>query len=178
MNKKTKIFLSLLPIILVFVLIFVFSSFDATSSSSQSARIVRFIKKYIFPDLNTLKNKYDIKIVNDTASFIVRKIAHLSIYTLLGMFTFAGLWPINNKKARYFTAVGICMAYAVTDEIHQLYVPGRSCEIRDVLIDTCGSAVGALICLVIVLLLELRRIKKRQRRVSVKRNDMIRAGEQ
>ncbi len=162
MNKKTKIILSLLPVVVVFILIFVFSSFDATSSASQSSRIVSFIKKYIFPDLSTLRNKHDIKIVNDTISFIVRKAAHLSVYTLLGVFSFTGLWAIKDKKKRYFTAVGICMAYAVTDEIHQSFVPGRSCELRDVIIDTCGSAFGAAVCLVVLLLLELRRIKKQQ----------------
>ena len=162
MNKKTKIILSLLPVVVVFILIYVFSSFDATSSSSQSSKIVDYIKKYIFPDLSTLRNKHDIKIVNDTISFIVRKAAHLSVYTLLGVFSFAGLWAIKDKKKRYFTAVGICMAYAVTDEIHQSFVPGRSCELRDVIIDTCGSAFGAVVCLTILLLLELRRIKKQQ----------------
>ena len=162
MSKKTKILLSLIPVFAVFILIFVFSSFDATSSASQSSKIVNFIKKYIFPDLGTLRNKHDIKIVNDTISFIVRKVAHLSVYTLLGVFSFSGLWAVKNKKKRYFSAVGICMAYAITDEIHQSFVPGRSCELRDVIIDTCGSAFGALICLLVLLLLELRRIKKQQ----------------
>ena len=168
MNKRTKIILSLLPVVLVFILIFVFSSFDATSSASQSSKIVDFIKKYIFPDLSTLKNKHDTRIVNDTISFIVRKIAHLSVYTLLGIFSFTGLWAVKNKKKRYFSAVGICMAYAITDEIHQSFVPGRSCEIRDVIIDTCGSAFGAFVCLVILLLLELRRIKKQQTSAAAK----------
>ena len=38
-----------------------------------------------------------------------------------------------------------CFIYACTDEFHQLFVMGRSCEIRDVLIDTLGSFVGILI---------------------------------
>ena len=36
--------------------------------------------------------------------------------------------------------------YAVTDEIHQYFVPGRSCELRDMLIDACGVAAGVLLC--------------------------------
>jgi VanZ family protein len=37
----------------------------------------------------------------------------------------------------------ICLLTSIFDEFHQLYVPGRSAEIRDVLIDLAGSAVGA-----------------------------------
>ena len=39
--------------------------------------------------------------------------------------------------------------YAVTDEVHQYFVPGRSCEIRDMVIDGCGVAVGVLIMAII-----------------------------
>ena len=36
----------------------------------------------------------------------------------------------------------LAVAYAISDEIHQFFVPGRSCQIKDVLIDSCGAAVG------------------------------------
>ena len=36
----------------------------------------------------------------------------------------------------------ICLIYAFSDEIHQLFVLGRSGEFRDVLIDFCGSILG------------------------------------
>ena len=36
----------------------------------------------------------------------------------------------------------ICFLYACSDEIHQLFVPGRSGEARDVLIDTLGACLG------------------------------------
>ncbi len=159
MSKRTKILLSLLPVLFVFVLIFVFSSFDATDSSAQSSTIVKFIKKNIFPDLSKLKNKTDVRIVNDTIAFIIRKGAHMTVYMLLGFFSFASLWFIKNKKGRYFSAIAVSAIYAISDEIHQMYVPGRSCEFRDVCIDTCGAAFGAVICLVIVLLTELRRVR-------------------
>ena len=159
MSKRTKILLSLLPVLFVFVLIFVFSSFDATDSSSQSSTIVKFIKKNIFPDLSKLKNKTDIRIVNDTISFVIRKGAHMTVYMILGFFSFASLWFIKNRKARYFSAVAVAAIYAISDEIHQMFVPGRSCEFRDVCIDTCGAAFGAFICLIIVLLTDLRRVR-------------------
>ena len=159
MSKRTKILLSLLPVLFVFALIFFFSSFDATDSSAQSSVLVKFVKEDIFPKLSKLRNKTDIKIVNDTVAFVIRKTAHISVYMVLGFFSFVSLWFIKNRKARYFSAVAVAAIYAISDEIHQMYVPGRSCEFRDVCIDTCGAAIGAVICLIIVLLTDLRRVR-------------------
>ena len=52
-------------------------------------------------------------------------------------------------------------AYAVTDEFHQAFVPGRSCELRDVVIDSCGVLTGVLAALLAGWIRE-RRIKVRQ----------------
>ena len=41
-------------------------------------------------------------------------------------------------------ALGAAALYAVTDEVHQYFVPGRSCELRDVLVDTSGALTGIL----------------------------------
>lgn len=41
-------------------------------------------------------------------------------------------------------ALAICISYAISDEVHQLYVPGRSGEVRDVIIDTAGASLGIL----------------------------------
>ena len=55
-------------------------------------------------------------------------------------------------------ALLICAVYAATDELHQMFVQGRSCEVRDILIDSLGALTGILIaCLISVL-----RAKKKQ----------------
>jgi VanZ family protein len=38
----------------------------------------------------------------------------------------------------------ICILYAILDEVHQIFIPGRSGEIRDVFIDSSGSGTGIL----------------------------------
>ena len=43
-----------------------------------------------------------------------------------------------------------CMLYAATDEFHQLFVPGRGAQVRDVVIDTCGSLIGTAVFLLIM----------------------------
>ena len=50
---------------------------------------------------------------------------------------------ITRKRA--VIAIVLTALYASTDEFHQLFVPGRSGQVRDVLIDSCGAAIGVLI---------------------------------
>ena len=55
------------------------------------------------------------------------------------------------KKLVYrglFAAVFSCI-YASSDEIHQLFVPGRAGQVRDVLIDTSGAVAGILLAILI-----------------------------
>ena len=50
------------------------------------------------------------------------------------------------KRQRRYTAVSLPIAslYAITDEVHQRFVPGRSCQAADWAIDTAGAALGLL----------------------------------
>jgi VanZ family protein len=41
-------------------------------------------------------------------------------------------------------ALLLCILYAISDEVHQIFIPGRSGEIRDVIMDIVGSSVGVL----------------------------------
>ena len=42
-------------------------------------------------------------------------------------------------------AILICVLYAASDEIHQIFVPGRSCRVMDILLDSFGSISGIII---------------------------------
>lgn len=55
------------------------------------------------------------------------------------------LMRVSGFKA-FTLALGICILYAISDEFHQLFVPGRGGQIRDVLIDSTGAIVGVAIC--------------------------------
>lgn len=43
-------------------------------------------------------------------------------------------------------AIAIAVAYAVTDEVHQLFVPGRSADVADWIADTAGALMGTAAC--------------------------------
>lgn len=73
----------------------------------------------------------------------IRKAAHMTEYAILGM---AAFWFFAGRGWRgrkcYAFALAFSAVYAATDEIHQLFVPGRAGRCSDVLIDTLGAAAG------------------------------------
>lgn len=76
----------------------------------------------------------------------IRKMAHATEYAILGMLMSGAVYAYGvcgKKVVRY--AWILATIYAATDEFHQLFVPGRSGQFRDVLLDSTGAAVGILI---------------------------------
>ncbi len=83
------------------------------------------------PDLKT-SLKFD---------FILRKISHVVEYLILVFFLYRALiGSFNNINIlRLFVyPASLSFLYAITDELHQSFVPGRNCSIQDVLIDSVG----------------------------------------
>ena len=140
-SHDTRFVAYLIITLLMMIFIFFQSSLPAYTSQEESDIIVRFLSRFTDRDAEML-------------SFIVRKLAHFTEYTLLGLFISLTAKEHYNKKRyheehfliRIFIIPLICgVLYAASDEIHQRFVPGRSCELRDVLIDTCGVLLGVLI---------------------------------
>ena len=118
-------------------IIFLFSNQQATISKNTSDE---FIKSTIIAI--SYNNNININLIIDNYSFIIRKIAHFMLYLVLGLFVYN---VFKNNKKRIIISLFICIFYACTDEFHQLFIFGRSCEIRDVIIDSIGSFIGILI---------------------------------
>ena len=51
------------------------------------------------------------------------------------------------RKGDAAMAIVVGVVYAVFDEVHQYFVPGRACQLRDMIIDICGVSAGVLIAL-------------------------------
>lgn len=74
---------------------------------------------------------------------VVRKNAHFFVYLVLSVLVMDAMRRSGLKGVRMvIVALGICILYGMSDEIHQLFVPGRSSQISDVLIDSAGAIVG------------------------------------
>lgn len=77
---------------------------------------------------------------------VIRKLAHMTEFALLGMLWTRGLHPGHSERSdigrRRWAVLVICMLTALVDETIQLFVPGRSGEILDVWIDLSGALAG------------------------------------
>jgi len=84
-----------------------------------------------------------------TMNFLVRKTAHFTVYFALGFFVVNSLkYHVTNTRSLFAAAWGIAALYGVFDEIHQYFVPGRECAIRDMLINAAGALAGVLTFLI------------------------------
>ena len=124
-------------VLLWMALIFGFSHQPATVSSGMSSGITETI-------LNAISQiSSEASIDTDALHTFVRKNAHFLVYLILGVLVFRALRKSSIRRYRgALAALGICLLYAMSDEFHQLFIPGRSGELRDVLIDSTGAFVG------------------------------------
>ncbi len=122
-------------------LIFYFSHQPATESNHLSTGITEILLRAV----TTSAPSIDVDVL--AIHHLIRKAAHFFAYFILGVLVFRAL--SGRKMARYrrniVVALGICILYAISDEVHQLFVDGRSGELRDVFIDSIGASVGILL---------------------------------
>lgn len=124
------------------ILIFGFSGQTGEESGLLSALIAKPLTKIIVTfnaDITPLQQEQ----IYQQIDFIVRKTAHFCEYALLGL-----LLCLLFRSWGKLSAVPpwICgVLYAVTDEIHQLYVPARTGKVEDVLLDAVGVFCGIMV---------------------------------
>lgn len=168
MKDKFWRFLSCALTLTVMVLIFVFSSRDSSDSTIDSARVTHLICRVTFFGYSGYTAEKQ-KLLLTALQPFVRKLAHFSIYFALGFFSYAAVSSSDGRKfPRWIGALIFCFCYAGLDEIHQYFVPGRAMRFTDVMLDTCGAAVGMLALRVLVLLAEdaVRQYKKKDKGYS------------
>lgn len=152
--KKTVV---LFAILIWMGIIFCFSAQPATESQAMSDGFINKLLNIFISDFE----KFDLSektAVVESLSFYIRKIAHAMIYFVLSCLIRLYFHYVDCKvwQKNLFTVL-LCFLYAVFDEIHQYFVPGRSCELRDVLIDSAGAIVGILFLLLIAKIFNGRR---------------------
>ena len=141
--KQTLFRLTMLILLgLTFASIFNFSSQDGQTSSGLSRKVAR---KIVFPYTKNLSEKTKNKIV-ERSQQIIRKGAHLSIYTLVGILimSFISTYKLH-LKYKFSISILVGLIYAISDEIHQSFIPERTASPIDVGIDTFGVFLGIII---------------------------------
>lgn len=153
MNKKlwiARLILTLLSVLAVSA-IFYNSSLDAVTSTTQSDPLV--------DGINAFFKSIGLPITVD--DFIVRKAAHFSEYGVLGVLLSVTVYLYAQKRWKsFFITLPIGAGVAVCDELIQMFPAGRSCEVRDMLIDFSGVLCAALIMQLILYLIERHKRKK------------------
>ena len=133
------------------MIIFGFSKQDGEESSGLSYKaadiILTVCDKAGIIDCNENNRESMIEAVQ----FPIRKAAHMTEYAILGWlaFAFSGTFEMR-QKVHYIAALGFAFCYASTDELHQLFIPGRSGQFTDVCIDTAGAAIGLLLLAILL----------------------------
>lgn len=137
MKEKRKSIVSWILVLIWMVLIFYLSAQVAAESDHLSLGITQII-------ISTIESVMSgIDVGSILSNHLVRKSAHFFAYLTLGILVINALTQSGFPgKGRGAIAWGISVLYAVSDEVHQLFVPGRSGQIKDVLIDSAGAMVG------------------------------------
>lgn len=160
-NKNILRIISIIFVLAWMVTVFMLSHQVAEESSKTSSNFITVIIKLFNKDIE----QEQLETIMLKVETIVRKLAHFVLYTLGGMLI--TIMFINFKE--YITKTKIASfllgaTYAITDEIHQLFIPGRSGEIRDVLIDSTGVLLGVFIIYLLMRIKGIFRSGKEERR--------------
>lgn len=140
---KTKYILNIIFIIIWLFIIFSFSAEDATKSEHRSDEViinaVETITREEIPENQRQK-------IIDEYIVIVRKSAHFFLYFILAIIVFIlykRIFGLNSKSFIY--TIIFCFIYACSDEIHQLFINGRTARIFDIFVDTSGALLSTTI---------------------------------
>lgn len=140
--KISKI-IKLALVIIMATVIFLFSHQTAKTSLNTSDQVIINTAEIIKGE--ELTKKESDSIVKKYKVF-VRKSAHFFLFFALAITIFIYLTDGVEVNKRYILYTMIaCIIYAITDEIHQLFVDGRTARIFDVFVDSCGSLSSTMI---------------------------------
>lgn len=130
MSQKFKIIISWAAVIACMAVIFSLSAQTAGESSEVSGWLIFIMKLNVSQDF-------------------IRTCAHFLEYTGLGVLIFNALYQTFGYSRPVISFV-ISALYAVSDEIHQLFVEGRAFQLSDIVIDSLGAASGIIVLIILI----------------------------
>ncbi len=126
-----KKFILISMVLICLIMIFLFSNQDATDSMNTTIKVSNVIN------------------VNSNYG-LLRKGGHFLEFFILELLLLSMISLFKKIDFKYFIiSLLFCLLYAVSDEVHQLFIVGRSAQIIDVGIDFCGSVIGGIIFILI-----------------------------
>ena len=130
-------------VVVVMFVIFYMSSQPGDLSGDISGGISHMLMEIYNAILGLNWNDVQILQMARTWDLPIRKLAHMTEFGILAVLVFCALRSYEKiKPYRYIVTIGLCMLYAISDEIHQLFVPDRDGNVVDVFIDTLGICIA------------------------------------
>lgn len=142
MNRQQRI--RTLLLLTWMAVIFLYSARTADVSTQDSHRIGSLVADAVQRISQEDWSDREQLVFVEGIDFYVRKAAHLTEYAVLGALLVScmqGFGIVAPRLFWYALAAGIL--YAASDELHQYFVPGRACQLRDMAIDGIGVGLGA-----------------------------------
>jgi VanZ family protein len=115
------------PVIIWSVLLFVLST--SVFSAANTSRVIEPVLRLLLPTASAAT----ITLLHG----LIRKAAHFTNYAVLFWLLIRG--PMAGRP---YIALAMCVAYALLDEGHQVFVPGRTASLHDVALDSSGALFG------------------------------------
>lgn len=150
LEKKNRILVIRWIIYIVLTLcwmavIYTFSAKNSTESQADSNGVGMFIGKTVISDFEDWSAEEQQEFA-EKWDYPIRKAAHMTEYAVLGFLLVGALIYKRQKyKLNAVASLLVAVVYAVSDEIHQYFVPGRACRLYDVGFDSAGAFVGVLV---------------------------------
>ncbi len=125
-------------LILWMIIIFCFSHQPVNESSQLSEGISK-------PLVEKLESIIKTDIDEEKFEYLIKKLAHFTEYMILGILMYMASSKNNTRNNKVLWCILLCALYAITDEVHQAFVPGRGPGVLDVIIDTAGSIITGIL---------------------------------
>ncbi len=143
-GRKIYIIISAVVLLAVFVTIFILSAQNGEESSSTSGFFTKLIEAIFGQAANEAT---------------IRTLAHFCEFAGLGFLMCNFIFALKDML-KPFLSILFSVGYAVTDEIHQFFVPGRACQLSDLAVDSCGIVFGiAVFCIIVYIISKIKHKK-------------------
>ena len=141
--KKNKRLYNSILVVIWMIVIFCFSAQTGVKSTKTSNVVTSMVVNVTTNVSKQEITREEAKKKVEDSTFLIRKLAHFTEYLILGILIIRFLRTYGKLNVRMIiTAIVICFLYAASDEIHQIFVPGRTAKVLDSVIDTSGASIG------------------------------------
>lgn len=152
-NLILKRIIFILVLIATFFIIFNFSEQNGEESGNISRKVTEFIVE-IVSKTKTMDFKLKLHYIEKLHP-IIRKLAHFSIYAVVGFSVMGFMCTFNIRNMlKVIISFGVGVTYAISDEIHQYFIPDRGPSIIDVGIDSMGVLTGIFLLVILIIFFE------------------------